>query len=139
MSDKTSPRAAGDVLCLHPNEGRHYDMGGLTARFLADEEETASAYSVSEWRLEPGHEGVGAHHHDANVELFYVLEGTPQLLTGETWHDCQPGSFLRIPAGVTHNFRNPGTAPARLLNVFIPGGFERNMPEIVAWFAGQKS
>jgi hypothetical protein len=35
---------------------------------------------------------------------------------------------------MTHDFRNSGDQPAKLLNVFIPGGFERNMPGIVKWF-----
>jgi hypothetical protein len=36
---------------------------------------------------------------------------------------------------VTHDFRNPTGRVARLLNLYIPGGFEREMPGIVAWFA----
>lgn len=34
-----------------------------------------------------------------------------------------------------HDFRNPAEEEAGLLNVFVPGGFERNMPAIVEWFA----
>jgi mannose-6-phosphate isomerase-like protein (cupin superfamily) len=109
-------------------------MGPLEAVFKADEAETGAGYSVSEWLMAPGQSGVGAHAHEANDEVFYVLEGAPQILIGSEWHDGVAGSFLRIPAGVTHDFRNPGPLPARLLNVFIPGGFERRMPEIVAWF-----
>ncbi len=44
---------------------------------------------------------------------------------------------MRIPAGVTHDFRNRSAERAGLFNVFIPGGFERNMPMIVDWFAKQ--
>ena len=128
-------RARHDVIRLGPGEGRAYDMGALSARFLADEEETDAGYSASIWRLEPGQSGAGAHHHDANDELFFVLEGHPEILTGETWVSCAPGSFVRVPPGVTHDFRNPGEEPAELLNVFLPGGFEREMPGIVRWFA----
>ena len=125
---------AEQVIALPPGGGRRYEMGKLTALFKADEAETSAAYSVSEWLLEPGQEGVGAHSHEANDEIFLVLEGAPEFLLGETWTTRPAGSFLRIPHGVTHDFRNPTDRPARVFNVFIPGGFERNMPEIVEWF-----
>jgi mannose-6-phosphate isomerase-like protein (cupin superfamily) len=123
------------VIRLGPGEGRHYAMGRLSATFKADEEETDEGYAVSEWHLEPGFEGVGAHSHEANDEVFYVLGGSCQILAGDDWSEVVAGSFVRIPAGVTHDFRNPGTASATLLNFFIPGGFERDMPKIVDWFA----
>ena len=128
---------AGDVLVLHKGEGRRYGLGRLEAVFKADEGETAERYSISEWWMEAGCEGVGAHSHEANDEVFYVLEGTPSLLLGESWHTLSPGAFVRIPAGVTHDFRNESRERAGLLNFFIPGGFERNMPSIVDWFASQ--
>ena len=109
-------------------------MGKLTALFKADEAETSEGYSASEWIVEPGQEGVGAHHHDANDEIFVVLEGEAEFLTGDIWRPMKAGSFLRIPAGVTHDFRNRLNAWVRLFNVFIPGGFEQNMPSIVDWF-----
>ena len=33
-----------------------------------------------------------------------------------------------------HDARNPAAEEA-LLNAFVPGGFERNMPAIAKWFA----
>jgi hypothetical protein len=44
------------------------------------------------------------------------------------------GSFLMIPAKTIHDFENRTAAPAGLFNVFIPGGFEKNMSSIVEWF-----
>jgi len=124
-------------IMLEKGEGRHYAMGAMRAVFKADEAETGCRYSVSKWWLEPGCEGPGAHSHDANEELFYVLEGTMSFLVGDTWQDASAGAFLRIPAGVLHDFSNRSDARAGLLNVFLPGGFERNMPMIVDWFEKQ--
>jgi hypothetical protein len=39
-----------------------------------------------------------------------------------------------IPAKTMHDFENRTATPAGLFNVFIPGGFEKNMPSIVQWF-----
>jgi mannose-6-phosphate isomerase-like protein (cupin superfamily) len=120
---------------LPPGEGRHYALGRMAAVFKADGAETQDRYSVSEWWLEPHTSGPGAHSHEANDEIFYVIEGEAHILVGEEWLGARRGTFLRIPAGVSHDFANRSDARAGLLNVFLPGGFEKNMPAIVDWFA----
>ena len=123
-----------EVIFLAPGEGRSYQAGPMFAVFKADGEETDDAYCVSEWWLDPGDSGPGAHLHEANVELFYVVEGTMSFLAGERWIDAPRGSFLRIPPGTLHDFANRGSERAGALNVFIPGGFEPMMPRIVAYY-----
>jgi mannose-6-phosphate isomerase-like protein (cupin superfamily) len=117
-----------------PGEGREYRMPVMHAVFQADGEETGDAYSVSEWWLEPKSDGSGAHSHEANDEIFRIIEGTMSVLVGERWIDAPAGSTIVIPAGVTHDFANRTDAPAALFNVFIPGGFEKNMPDIMKWY-----
>jgi mannose-6-phosphate isomerase-like protein (cupin superfamily) len=107
----------------------------MQALFKADGEETGDRYSVSEWWVEPHRVGVGLHSHEANEELFYVLGGTMTFRVEERVVEASTGTFLRIPAGVAHGFENRSDEVAGVLNVFIPGGFEQQMPEIVKWFA----
>jgi mannose-6-phosphate isomerase-like protein (cupin superfamily) len=107
----------------------------MQAVFKADGEETNSRYSVSEWWVEPDRVGVGPHRHEANEELFYVLQGTMTFQVADRFVDAPAGSFLRIPAGVVHGFENRTSERVGVLNVFIPGGFEERMPDVVAWFA----
>lgn len=123
-----------NAIVLGPNEGRSYLCGPMRAVFKADCEETGNRYSVSEWWVEPHKSGPGAHSHEANEELFYVTAGTMSFRIGDDWIAAATGTFLRIPAGITHDFRNDTDEPACALNVYIPGGFETDMPEIVAWF-----
>jgi mannose-6-phosphate isomerase-like protein (cupin superfamily) len=122
------------VILLGPDEGRHYECGPMHALFLADGAESDNRYSVSIWRVEPGKPGPGAHSHEANEELFYVVEGTMTFQVGNEMVDTPTGTFLRVPAGVMHDFLNRTKEPAAVLNVFIPGGFEVHMPDIVEWF-----
>ena len=120
------PGATGsDVIVLGRGAGREYAFGAMRGVFKADGAETGDAYCVSEWSVAPGGAGPGAHSHPENVELFLVTEGTMSFLVGEDWIDAPAGTFLRIPAGVTHDFANRTDAPATAFNVFIPGGFER--------------
>ncbi len=123
-----------EALILTEGQGRIYNCGTMTAIFKADENETKEKYSISEWWLEPNSDGPGAHLHEDNDEVFYMLEGTISFLVGDKWIDANKGSFLRIPANTTHDFKNKTDHKAGVLNFFIPGGFERNMPSIVKWF-----
>jgi quercetin dioxygenase-like cupin family protein len=122
------------AVILGPGGGRRYDMGAMQAVFKADGDETGKAYAISEWHVAPGAPGPGAHSHEANDDIFYVLEGTATVLVGDDWIEAPAGSFVCAPAGVRHDFANRTETPMRLLNIFVPGGFEDAMPAIVAWF-----
>jgi mannose-6-phosphate isomerase-like protein (cupin superfamily) len=114
--------------------GRSYQMGGISSIFLADGDETSDTYSISEWCLEAKQAGPGAHSHNANDDIFYVLEGVMTFLVGDQKIDAPRGTFLRVPSGVVHDFENNSRDRAGVLNIYIPGGFEQDMPSIVQWF-----
>lgn len=121
-------------IVLAPAAGRTYRMPSMRAVFKADGAETADRYCVSEWWLDPRSTGPGAHSHESNDEIFYGIGGVMSVRVGEDWYDVEPGACVVIPAGTTHDFENRTDEPAGLLNVFIPGGFEKDMPAIVRWF-----
>ena len=126
-----------EVIVLGPGEGRAYAIGPMRGVFKADGVETGDRYCVSEWSVEPGCEGPGAHSHEAQEEVFLVTEGTMSFLVGSEWLDAPAGTFLRIPAGVTHDFANRTTSPATAFNVFIPGGgFEASF---ASWLASSQA
>ncbi len=117
---------------LRPGAGRPYPMGRISAVFKADEAETADAYSISEWWLEPHTKGPGAHAHPED-DVFYVIEGTMSLLVGDEWVQAEKGSFVLIPGGTTHDFENRSDRRAGVLN-FSNGVFEPEMKGIAEWF-----
>jgi quercetin dioxygenase-like cupin family protein len=119
---------------LGPGDGRPYEMGGMQAVFKADGAATQSRYNVSEWWLDPHTQGPGAHSHDED-DIFYVIEGTLDFLVDDEWTTAPCGSFVLVPGGVTHAFRNSGDVRAGALNFGVPGGFEQMMPAIVGYFA----
>jgi len=123
-------RAMSDEpIILAPGAGRAYDVGPMRGVFKADGDETGDRYCVSEWSVDPGQPGPGPHDHDSNEELFLVTAGTMSFLVADSWIDAPAGTFVRIPAGVTHDFENRGSEPATAFNVFIPGGFEEPFRE----------
>lgn len=109
-------------------------MGRISAIFKADGDETHGEYSISEWWLEPGTQGPGAHSHEED-DVFYVIEGTMSFLVGDHWIDAPKGSFVLAPGGVTHDFENRSSSRSGVLNFSIPGDFEKQMPSIAEYFA----
>ncbi len=123
-----------DVLLLPPGEGRVYNCGPMTAIFKADENETAEKYSISEWWIAPNSAGPGPHQDDEDDEIFYVLEGIIAFLIGDKWNDAEKGTFIRLPPNTIHSFANRTNENAGMLSFKVPGGFEKEMPAIAAWF-----
>src|SRR3984893_11651527 len=119
---------------LGPGEGRSYPMGRIAAVFKADESESESRYSISEWWLEPHTQGPGPHSHPED-DIFYVIEGTMSVLVGEAWIHATRGLFIFDPDGGPHDSEAGGDARAGVLNLSIPGSFEPHMSDIVQWFA----
>ena len=130
MTDRQHQRKP---VVLAPGTGRSYPMGGISAVFKADGEESGGRYSISEWWVEPQTRGPGAHAHEED-DVFYVIEGTMSFLVDGEWIDAEAGSFVLVPGGTTHDFENRGLVRAGVLNISVPGGFEDQMPTISAWF-----
>ncbi len=120
-------------IVLAPGAGRSWPMGRISAVFKADEAETDSRYSVSEWWLEPRCTGPGLHQHPED-DLFYVVEGVMSLRVNDEWHHCPRGAFVLVPGGTPHDFENRGDVRAGVLNFQVPGPFEPFMADISAWF-----
>lgn len=125
-------------LILTAEQGRVYNLGPMTAIFKADQKETEYKYSISEWWLEPNSSGPGAHKHEDQEQVFYVLEGIISMLIEDKWIDAGRGTFIRIPVNTVHTFANRTSMKAGMLNFDIPGGFEENMPSMVKWFEENK-
>jgi quercetin dioxygenase-like cupin family protein len=106
----------------------------MRAIFLADGDETASRYSISEWWLEARTCGPGVHAHPDD-HIFYVLAGTVSLLIDGQRTDAPRGSYALIPGGVPHDFENRGSGECGFISINVPAGFEQMMPRLVTWFA----
>lgn len=84
--------------------------------------EAAPASAVEIWERQGS--GPPRHVHAEHDELWYVLEGRFTFALDEREFQAGPGEFVVGPRGVSHTFRAE-TARSRLLNIHLPGGFER--------------
>jgi mannose-6-phosphate isomerase-like protein (cupin superfamily) len=68
-----------------------------------------------------------AHVHAEEDDAFYILEGEMTFTLGEDTAPAPPGTFVLVPPGVEHGFRNDGAEPVRMLNIHAPAGFDRRI------------
>src|SRR5690349_17423217 len=97
-------------------------VGGITT-FTAMTETTGGALTALEGVAAPG-EGPPLHLHRTQDELIYTLEGRFHIKVGDELHDAAPGTFVFIPRGVAHTWRNIGDAPARFFAALMPAATE---------------
>ena len=74
----------------------------------------------------PGRE-LEQHVHADEDDAFYILEGELTFLFGAEQAAAPPGTFVLVPPGVEHGFRNDGDDPVRMLNIHAPAGFDRRI------------
>ncbi len=90
--------------------------------------ETDGQFSVAEVASRPGG-GVPPHNHRAMDEFFYVIEGEYEFTLDGQALRAPAGSFVHVPRGVFHGFRNVGSTTARMADFHTPGGFEKFFEE----------
>jgi mannose-6-phosphate isomerase-like protein (cupin superfamily) len=68
-----------------------------------------------------------AHVHDGEDDAFFIIEGEMTFVVGEDEIPAPPGTFVLVPPGVEHGFRNNGDVPVRMFNIHAPAGFDRRI------------
>ena len=99
--------------------------------FLATGRETNGSYFLMHARVPPGG-GPPPHVQTREEEGFYVLEGRVTFWIQGEREEADPGTFLHVPRGVAHNFRNESDREALMLIWFAPAGIERMFTKMAA-------
>ena len=79
-------------------------------------------------QLCPRNSGPSPHTH-VQQDSFYVLEGQMTVIVGGETLIATQGSFVNVPPNTVHSFR-VDTETARILNMYVPSGFERIITEL---------
>jgi mannose-6-phosphate isomerase-like protein (cupin superfamily) len=114
-------RAVTEAVVIAPGEGHR--LGNV--EFLARTADTPR-FNFSIIEIAAGRE-LEAHVHEGEDDAFYILEGEMTFVLSEREVSAPPGTFVLIPPGVEHGFRNDGDVPVRMLNIHAPGGFDRRI------------
>ena len=105
--------------------------GGDVYATLATGEETDGGYFLTHSIVPPGG-GPPAHIHTREEEAFYLIRGELVFLVGDREVSVGAGSFVNVPKGLKHRFRNDSGEEAELLFWFTPAGIEGLFRELGA-------
>jgi mannose-6-phosphate isomerase-like protein (cupin superfamily) len=99
--------------------------GPSTIRLLADSAATDGAISANRTLLGPGADGPPPHYHQGSAEVFFLLGGSLQALTGDRLVTLEEGDLLVVPRAMPHAFAAPPGTHADVLVLFAPGMRDR--------------
>jgi quercetin dioxygenase-like cupin family protein len=122
--DSFEPPADGgvpvaDAIISGPDQGERLVNGNRVALIKG----VLPQLCFAEFLFDGPFEGPEVHHHDSQVDSFYVLEGELEMTVEDSEHPAGPGTLASIPRGVRHTFRHLD-GRSRVLNMHAPdGGF----------------
>lgn len=111
----------GESVVVRSAEAEVIDLAPTTIRLLADSSATGGALSTHQVTLVGGADGAKPHHHADSAELFYVIDGTAQVLSGEQVVTAGRGDLIVVPPGLVHAFAAAPGEDVDLLIVITPG------------------
>ena len=110
-------------ILLNNAEGKSFWVLGDLYTFKVTGKETNGGFTVMDQLIQP-QGGPPPHIHHREDEAFYILEGRFSFLCGNKQHEMEAGSFVYIPKGTLHTFKNIGEQKGRLLVTITPAGLE---------------
>lgn len=112
------------LLWREPTEGRTIAVVGDVYRFLVTGAETGGEYAMWQAIVMPGG-GPPPHIHTREVESFFVIAGEITFMLGEERRIARAGTFISVPIGALHAFKNEGADRAEMLLWVAPAGLEQ--------------
>jgi quercetin dioxygenase-like cupin family protein len=112
-----------------PGEGKKLWVAEELMTFVISGEDTGGGYALTDSTVPPRGEAP-PHIHHREDEAFWVIEGELEIMVGEDTFEASAGSFVHLPRGVIHTYKNVGAAPARFLSLMVPAGLEKFFEEV---------
>ncbi|HYF80373.1 MAG TPA: cupin domain-containing protein [Symbiobacteriaceae bacterium] len=116
---------------IRKEDGPWVAMMGSVRTIRISGEVTGGALSLNEQIIAPLPAlGSPLHMHEREDETFYILEGSLVFQVEDQLVEAKAGDTVWAPRGQRHAFWNPGPAPARILTLVTPAGFEQFFEEL---------
>jgi mannose-6-phosphate isomerase-like protein (cupin superfamily) len=109
------------VVIVRATEAEEIAAGGSKVQLLADSSATGGALSTVRVSLGDGADGARPHRHDGSAEMFYVLDGVVQVLSGTEVVTANRGDLIVVPPTLPHAFAAARGRAADLIIVIAPG------------------
>jgi mannose-6-phosphate isomerase-like protein (cupin superfamily) len=129
------------LIVMPPGEGQSVHIPGFGATFKLWGSDTHGAVSIVEHPFDVGLI-TAPHMHSREDEYSIVLEGEIGFRSDDAETVLGPGGYIVKPRGQMHAMWNAGDVPGRIIEIIIPGGFERyfrDLAELTAASATDRS
>jgi uncharacterized protein (TIGR02246 family) len=103
---------------------------GIPTVMRSTGETTNGAFGLIEHLMIPPGFASPYHIHHLEDEAFYVLEGEVSFVCDGKWLKAGPGTYVFGPREIPHGFKIEGPAPAKMLLLCAPAGFEKFVLEM---------
>jgi mannose-6-phosphate isomerase-like protein (cupin superfamily) len=112
---------SADAIVIAPGEGHRVGNVEFLARTADTPRFTFAIIEIAPGRV------LEAHIHDDEDDAFLIIDGEMifDLPSGPV--TAGPGTFVLVPPGVEHGFRNERELPVRMFNIHAPAGFDRRI------------
>ena len=117
---------------IRPDEGARVPRMDMVHK--VDAHHLGGRLLVVEGQVAPG-TLIPPHTHTREDECSYVISGRVVFQVGEDVVTADAGSYVIKPRGVSHAFWNPGSEPARVMELHVPATFASYYDEVAAIFA----
>jgi mannose-6-phosphate isomerase-like protein (cupin superfamily) len=112
------------VKIVEPDKGRHIAIANDINTILASTEDTEGTYSILEIKVFPNG-GPLPHIQTREHEGFYIIEGQIVFNVNGKRIEANPGTFVNVPPGILHSFKNEQDKVAKIIVVLSPPGLEQ--------------
>ena len=113
-----------EATIVNGGEGKVIEFPLHPTNRLADANSNSAGMSFFELHIPAGKAGAPPHIHTHEDEFFYVRQGTPTFMAGDTQQTLSPGGFVMLPRGGFHGFWNAGDEDAIVLVGTSSGKFD---------------
>lgn len=119
---------AEKMFVVKPGESRPTKVPMPGFRVLAGDDDTGMRYSFLEVVVM---DDIPRHIHHRDAESALIVEGELRFTYEGVNYDLGPGAYIYLPKGIPHAVTRLSKAPAKVLQVASPGGFEHMAEELV--------
>jgi quercetin dioxygenase-like cupin family protein len=119
-------------IIIRPDEGAR--VHGMDMLHKVDAHHLGGRLLVMEGQI-PAGALIPPHTHTREDECSHVLSGSLVFQVGEDVVTADAGSYVIKPRGVSHAFWNPGSEPARVMELHVPATFAHYYDEVGTIFA----
>jgi mannose-6-phosphate isomerase-like protein (cupin superfamily) len=127
---KTDP----ETVFIPAGAGQKAMIGDSSITFKLTKAQTSGTFGSSETVIPPGKLGAPPHYHKTFDEICIVLEGAVHIMVENEVYEATAGAWHLRPRNKTHTFWNSGNTPAKVIELYSPGGHEDYMKELASFF-----